>query len=485
MIELRNVSFAYPGADVKSLDGVTLDVAAGECVVVTGASGCGKSTLSRVLNGLCPKFYEGDLTGTCLIGGRDVRDLELDEIGSLLGSVFQDPRSQFFARRVRDEVVLALENHCLPREVQRERLAHVSRLLGIEGLLDRDMCDLSSGEKQKVAIASVFALGPQGLVLDEPSANLDAETTEYLGSFLAQLKRDGRALVVCEHRLHYLKDVLDRLIIMRDGRIVEDLSRAEALSLSEADLRARGLRLLDEPSITTGREGAAGQEQGVDRTGAPLVRAERLVYGPRRSPILKGIDFSIPKGTVVALTGKNGAGKTSLCRVLSGLQRESAGGVYVGGARANRRARISSTFFVQQDVDYQLYTPTVEEEILMASAFPRESERFARTVRLLGIAPVLKRHPNTLSGGQKQRVLIAAAVLRDAPLIMLDEPTSGLDGGHMRSVARILRRLAAEGKSVLLVTHDREFIAEVADEVVWMDGGLTSRPLRIARGHDG
>ena len=173
MIQLENLSFHYPGTKTESLRGIDLSIAQGECVLITGKSGCGKTTLTRILNGLCPKFYGGMLSGNYHLDGNNVNDMRLDEIGLKLGSVFQDPRSQFFAKYVRDEIVLAMENHCVPRHTMQARLEEVCELLDISHLLGRTMANLSSGEKQKVAIASVFAMRPDGMVLDEPSANLD------------------------------------------------------------------------------------------------------------------------------------------------------------------------------------------------------------------------------------------------------------------------------------------------------------------------
>lgn len=460
MIQLEHVSFTYGGAGRESLCDVSLSIAPGECVVITGKSGCGKTTLSRVLNGLCPKFYGGRLEGAYLLNGRNSNDISLDEMGLSLGSVFQDPRSQFFAKRVRDEVVLGMENHCVERALQHERLWEVSEPLGITKLFGREMANLSSGEKQKVAIASVCALRPQGLVLDEPSANLDTATTAHLAEFLRRLKHAGHTLVVSEHRLHYLRDVFDRLLVMENGKIVKEYTRQQALALPECKLVALGLRFFQTPPLHVA---------GRIRTyrGCP-VQANSVSLRLADTQILNDVTLGCAAGYVTAITGSNGAGKTSLCKIITGMQQESTGAVFVGGAPARKRRRIRSSFLVQQDVDYQLYTPTVREEILLGTALHADDIRVEETVALLGLAGLLHRHPNTLSGGQKQRVLLAAAAIRDVPLLVLDEPTSGLDGYHMRAVAGILKALAATGKAVLLITHDLAFIDLVADSVVYM-----------------
>ncbi|MDO4294052.1 MAG: ABC transporter ATP-binding protein [Eubacteriales bacterium] len=473
LIDLENITFTYPGAGQASLNNISMSISPGECVLVTGQSGCGKSTLTRILNGLCPKFYEGSLRGRYLLDGRDIGNISLDEIGNTLGSVFQDPRSQFFCKYVRDELVLAMENNCVPRAEMQERLLEVSELLGIEKLSHREMRTLSSGEKQKVAIASVFAMRPAGLVLDEPSANLDTNATAQLGTFLAQLKRNGHTLVVSEHRLYYLRDIFDRLIVLKDGEIIAEYTRAEALSLTPKELRSMGLRMFDAPEFSVDRS--------IREYKNSPIRGERLSLRLNDTQILHDVDVGAANGRVTAITGSNGAGKTSLCRVLTGLQKESSGMVYLNEQPTKRKARIKHTFFVQQDVDYQLYTPSVETEILMASSVSKADPLFSDTVRYLGLENLLERHPNTLSGGQKQRVLIAAAILRDAPVMVLDEPTSGLDGHHMREVGKILRQIAADGKSVLLITHDTEFIHEAADSIVYMDRSKVSYHRELIR----
>lgn len=463
MIELKEVTFSYPGAKSKSLDAVSFAARSGECVLITGESGCGKTTLTRILNGLCPKFYGGQMEGDYTIEGEEVREKTLDEMGRVLASVFQDPRSQFFAKRVQDEIVLAMENHCIDRESMHTRLETVCELLGITHLLGREMTELSSGEKQKVAIASVCALRPKGLVLDEPSANLDTAATAHMANLLSQLKREGHTIIVSEHRLHYLKDIFDRLLVMQDGKIVREYSRAEALALSENELEKLGLRFFEVPQL---------QVEGRIHTYEQCrVRAERVSLRLNDIQILNDITLGCRNGHVTAITGSNGAGKTSICRIIAGMLREGTGAVMLDDSPVRRKKRVRSSFFVQQDVDYQLYMPTVKEEILLGSKLAPEEERVQHVIAQLSLDTLLARHPNTLSGGQKQRVLLAAASIRSVPLLVLDEPTSGLDGHHMRVVSQIIRELANQGRAVLLITHDLEFISLVADSIVYMNDG--------------
>jgi energy-coupling factor transport system ATP-binding protein len=304
MIKLENFSFSYPGASFKSLDAINLLVQPGECVILAEQSGCGKTTLTRVLNGLCPKFYGGKPEGRYLLEGKDSNTISLDEIDLVLGSVFQDPRSQFFAKHVRDEIVLGMENHGTERRLMRERLWEVSEGLGITRLFEREMATLSSGEKQKVAIASVYALRPKGLVLDEPSANLDFASTVHLTEFLRSLKHEGHAIVVSEHRLCYLKDIFDRLIIMEGGRIVKEYNRAQALELTETELREMGLRYFHTAPLRVA-------ERIRDYAGC-CARARDVSLRLNDTQILNGVQLGFARGQVTAITGSNGSGKAIL-----------------------------------------------------------------------------------------------------------------------------------------------------------------------------
>lgn len=472
LISLKNIAFAYPGSKKKNIEAIDLSVKRGECVVITGQSGCGKTTLTRVLNGLGTKFYEGKLTGEYQLNKRDVASLKLDEIALTLGSVFQDPRSQFFAKTVRDEIVLAMENHCFSRQEMEKRLTAVTHLLDLKDLLKKEMVYLSSGEKQKVAIASVYALGPEGLVLDEPSANLDMATTIQLGNILGALKSEGHTIIVSEHRIHYLNDILDRLIIMKEGRIHRQYSRKEALSLSPQKLEAMGLRLFDPPSLKTfGR---------VHDKKVPFLKADNISYRTKEKQILSSVKLAVQPKDITVITGSNGSGKSTLCKILSGIQKESSGGVFLEGIIAKPKKRIRNTFLVQQDVDYQLYTPSVEEEIALGAKKNKlPEEEVNHLIEILGLSKTLKKHPNTLSGGQKQRVLLLAAILGDVDTIILDEPTSGLDGYHMRVTTDILKDFANRGKTIIIITHDTEFIDLVATNLLYIQEGKVQYHSRL------
>lgn len=461
MIEIKNLSFCYRGAEEASLGGIDLSVKKGELVVLTGESGCGKTTLTRILNGLCPQFYEGDLQGRYLLDGRNAFEMSLDDLGLLVGNVFQDPRSQFFTTDTTDEIMMAMENRNYSRELMEERLAEMRGLLQLDDLLGRNIFHLSSGEKQKIAIGAACAVHPDVVVLDEPSANLDAAGTRQLAEFLQTLKARGLTVIISEHRLNYLGLLLDRMVVMKQGQILSEYTAQEARKISPKEMIRMGLRLFELP---------AEEKHPKFLEEAPHFVAQDISFKRQKRAVLRDVSLPLPAGKIIAIAGPNGAGKTTFCKIATGLLKENGGKIFWQGKSIRRTRRIKNSFFVGQDADYQLYAATVLDEVTLNMKSSEELTAQAKAIlQELNLWEFAGRHPVSLSGGQKQRVLLAAALLRNRPLLVLDEPTSGLDGKHMRIIADILRQIAAQGTAVLLVTHDQEFSQLVADEVVCLE----------------
>ena len=490
----QDVFWTYEGAAVPTLRGASLTVEAGECVVLTGPSGCGKTTFSRVLNGLAPHFYEGAFSGSVFVGGLSVPQAKPHEIARSVGSVFQDPRAQFFATTVEDEVAFGCENLALPAEETQARMDWAISAIGADDVRGRDLFGLSSGQKQKVAIASAVAMDPPVLVFDEPSANLDNESAAMLAQVLARLKALGRTIVVAEHRLHYLMDVADRVVVMEEGRMTGWMTPREALSMGHAQAVARGLRMACYAAVPfqdAARPSAAGSEPASHAEAAshvaralepPAVEARGLSVSHRRSPVLDGLTFSVAgAGSVVGIVGANGAGKTTLVRTLCGLKAEDAGDVRFDGETLKPKRRRERVAFVMQDADYQLFTESVEAELRFARPRTPDLERgIGAVLGDLGLQALRGAHHMTLSGGQKQRLTIACALTSDARAVFFDEPTSGLDGASMRSVARLLRGMARNGRRVFVITHDFEFVACACDEVFVVAGGRMADRIPVA-----
>lgn len=468
MIHLENLCFSYGEDEADSgLANITMDIRKGECVVLCGPSGCGKTTLLRLISGLIPSVYEGIIEGMVLVDGKDPSAFSPEEKAEKLGMVFQDPRSQFFMSRVRDELAFSGENLGVPLEEILERIADLAGLLGITDLLDADLNRLSSGQKQKVAIASACLLRPLLLLLDEPSANLDAASKKELIGILLAIKQAGTTIIISEHRLHEFLPVADRYLCMGKGTLVMDWSREQFAALSYGEAMEYGLRHPD-----TARCGQGGKNAAAP--GRLPYCGRGVAYCYRESGRgLKYIDFSLYPGTVTALTGGNGTGKTTLCKILCGLLSPQKGKVLAGDKPLSRAARREAGYFVMQDADYQLYTDSVGNELVLGRAMTDALRaRAYAALDLFGLTPLKDRHPASLSGGEKQRVTLAAAFCADADLIVLDEPTSGLDAINVQRLVQYVRILAQEGKAVIVITHDQLLIDLACDNVIRLEKEL-------------
>lgn len=248
-VELRNVSFTYAGFDASAIDDASFAIAPGECVVLCGEPGCGKTTATRIVNGLAGGFYEGSRTGKVLVAGRDIDDLEDWELSSLTGSVFQNPRTQFFNLDTTGEIAFGMENLGVPREEMHRRMRGVVRELGMERLMGRGIFELSGGQMQSVAFASAWACRPSVYVLDEPSSNLDPPSMEKLASFISKAKSSGSAVIIAEHRLSYLAGVADRYLLFEDGSVAAEWDAQQFLGLPDSERESCGLRSSEPPKL--------------------------------------------------------------------------------------------------------------------------------------------------------------------------------------------------------------------------------------------
>jgi energy-coupling factor transport system ATP-binding protein len=470
------VTFRYAATEVAALTDFDLTVAPGEFVALSGPSGCGKTTATRLLNGLIPHFHDGELSGEVLVFGANPARQRIWETSLRVGSVFQNPRSQFFTTDPVSELAFGCENLGLPAETTRERVEQGLRDFNLERLRDRSIFALSGGEKQRLACAAVAATRPALYVLDEPSANLDAPTTSRLHQIMTAWKAAGAAVVVAEHRLGYLRDLVDRLILLDGGRIVGEYSGERFRAMDAATLAGLGLRQAEppEPAVTGTPAGEAALEV-IDLT---YRYARRQVPGHdlrRPEPALRLDRLGLAKGLVTALVGANGAGKTTLVRWLAGLSPNRGGRLLDQGRPVSRRTRRRQVFLVEQDVNHQLVTESVADEIAITLRLAGVREGLeAETRRILAeldLDELAERHPMSLSAGQKQRLAIGTALASGREVVILDEPTSGLDLAHMRQVSAALRRLAETGRTVLVATHDAELIAACADQVIALDQG--------------
>lgn len=453
IIKMDQFSFAYEGSNEYSLQNINLTVRQGEFLVLTGASGCGKTTLTRCFNGLIPDFFEGEISGSCLVHGMEISSHETSDYAAMVGSVFQDPRSQFFTLHVNTEIPFPSENLGMPMGEIQKNFQQAVEELEISNLLGKSIFHLSSGEKQKVAIASVKTAGVFTYVLDEPSANLDCEGTVQLQKVLAALKAKGHTIIVSEHKLHYLKDLADRVLVLKAGQIDGSISGSEFRIKPPSWFSGNSLRQINHGSIISAPYAIAAREDG------KKLRAEDLAFCYPGSKLLwNSASFLCGSGDIVGVVGKNGVGKSTLIRVLMGLEKPKSGKVYINEQYASKQKRQKQSFYVMQDVDYQLFAPTVLEEMLSGRDGTDADERKAKAILGdFGLGDYLNVHPSQLSGGQKQRLAIALALISRTPFIFLDEPTSGLDADNMRKTQSAIRQLAESGCCIFVITHDYEF----------------------------
>ncbi len=490
MINFKNVSFSYSGEHGTG-DGVSeidLTIKDGEFVVLCGESGCGKTTVTRLINGLAPHFYEGEMSGSVMIGDVCVNTENLSDIAALTGSVFQNPKSQFFNLDTTGELVFGCENLGIPREQIQQRLEKTKRDLQLDNLMDRDIFELSGGEKQQIACASCYTADPGVFALDEPSSNLDKQAIQRLHRMLVKIKAAGKTVVIAEHRLYYLMDVADRFIYMRSGKVERIFTRDEMKALSESDLTALGLRLTDMQFLAAlARKEDAAQETPVKSSTSPetqpvskpALEALDVTCGYGSTRVLDIERLALPEHSIVALIGDNGSGKSTFAQALAGLI-PSNGSIAVGGAYLTAEERSKRSFMVMQDVNRQLFADSVLEEVMMntgASAADAEA-----VLARLGILELKDRHPASLSGGQKQRTAIASALCAKKDLLIFDEPTSGLDRLGMERFGSLLRDLQTSAALSLVITHDPELIMSCCTHILHIENGrvLAFYPLNKA-----
>lgn len=453
MIQIENVSFQYNNSEKGALKDVSISVDKGECVLLCGASGCGKTTITRLINGLIPHFYEGEYSGNVSVYGMNVQSEELYNISKKVGSVFQNPRSQFFCMDTTSEVAFGCENMGLVENDINERVKLAVSELEMENLMDRDIFKLSGGEKQRVACGSVTAMQPDVFVLDEPTSNLDKESIERLKNTLLLWKKQGKTIVIAEHRLYWLKEICDRVVYLEHGRIMFDITMQEFLKFSEQKLQNLGLRTM-QPHC----DESSKRHEYIAKKSDIVLKNYYFSYGEKK--VLEFGDMQLPKNELIAITGQNGAGKSTFVRCFCGLEKKFNGQTVIEEKQYKPKEMLRKCYLVMQDVNHQLFCESVEDEVLLgASDTGKEIQERAREImQKLGIWEFRDKHPMSLSGGQKQRVAIASSVLAEKEILIFDEPTSGLDYCHMVSTAQLFKELRDMGKSIFIITHDRELI---------------------------
>ena len=517
IIKTENLTYTYPIGEKPAFSNVSITINKGEFVLLTGPSGCGKTTLCRCFNGLIPHFYNGTLEGKITVAGMDVTEHPIHEFAQHVGLVFQNPENQLFALSVEKDVAFALENLGLPREEIRRRVDWALEVTGITDLKDRAPYELSGGQQQRVAIASVLAMKPDVIVLDEPTSFLDPLSAKKIFDVIGGLNRGlGITIILVEHRLDLAARYADRIIVMDEGKIILDGKPREVFSSEEARLvgvgipratrlyqvlKGMGLDLGGVPITSKeaskmvrevltrrapsknplGRHEAGTRVLPAGKTGSKtVIEVEDVYYTyPNGVEALRGVSLRVREGEFVAIMGQNGAGKTTLVKHFNGLLKPTRGRVLIDGVetRGVSVARLARKVgFVFQNPDHQLFCETVEKEVAFALknfGFDEETtrKRVDWALNILDLTEYRDVSPFMLSGGERKRVALASVLAWDPEVLILDEPTIGQDYRQKERLMNFIMQLNAQGKTVIIVTHDVEFVAECKPRVILMAEG--------------
>lgn len=439
VVKAENLSFKYRDS-VEGISNINFSIKKGEVVLLTGNSGSGKSTLLKCLNGLIPAITEGELKGLLAIEGNDYSKIKMHQLNTHIGSVFQNPRSQFFTDNTTAELVFPMENYGFTKEEMDKRIGELCQEFGLEELMDRNIFSLSSGERQMLALASSMALRQKLLLFDEPSANLDYGNSMKLGKIIYKLKKEGYTVIVADHRFYYLSGMIDKVLFMEKGSLSVCNSEEEFRN-GNYDTRSFDIFSIDIPF----------EKRNVSDKVVGELRNASFKH------ILHDVNLTINKGEIAVLIGNNGAGKTTLAKLLCKSLKPDSGEVKTDGL----------PFFIMQDPDYQLFGTSVVNEMTLVSNSP---EKINEITDYLGLGPYINKHPFDLSGGQKQRLQIGMAMLCGRNIIIFDEPTSGLDVYSMQRVSKEIKKLK-DNAGILVISHDYEFIRHIADRIIFLDEG--------------
>jgi energy-coupling factor transport system ATP-binding protein len=506
-VSVQGVTFTYHGADRPALRGVSFAQNAGEMIGVMGASGAGKSTLAKCLNRIVPEFEDGDFHGAIRIAGESLEVLRVCDVAPKVGMVFQDFESQLFSTNVAHEVAFAMEQVGMDRAEMDRRILPALEAVGLRGFEHRDPMSLSGGEKQRLAIASVLALRPSVIVLDEPTTDLDPEGRAEVFELIKRLRGQGLSLIVIEHESEELR-AADRIVVLREGEIAADGPPSEVFARTElltaCGVRPPGLghalellgieaqpksvdqaqdeivRAYPRLARTAGGKVADSQPQPPSSRGQPFIGIENVSYsyagGPR---VLDSIDLKVEAGEFLAIVGQNGSGKTTLAKHIVGLLQSATGRVTIDGKdRAQMRPAETAreVAYVFQNPDHQIFAATVEEEVAFGPrnfGLPDDEirRRCDEALEAVGLQNERQSDPFLLSKGERQRLAVASVLVLRPRMLILDEPTTGLDHREQLRMMALVRDLNRSGIAIVIITHTPWLVAEYVRRVVLMRKG--------------
>lgn len=468
IIEVNNLSYQYPTAESPTLSDISFSISEGEVLGIVGDSGSGKSTLLSALSGLIPHFYkEGNYEGGVNFDGQNVKDYSIFKLMQNVGLVFQDPETQSFGMHVDDAIAFGMENIGTPRDEMLERISELKIQLKIDHLTGKSMQDLSGGELQATAIATVLAMEPKVLMFDEVISALDLGGQKRIKDTIRSFKDEERTMIIVDSDVRWLADTVDRILVLDNGQLVYDgpsediFTNSEVAKAAGVEKERKDLRL---------REPAEGK---------PLVSLEKVSFSYNGTPALKEISLDIKQGSCTAFFGHNGSGKSTLAKVISGLLSPQKGSARINGSEPHRLSAnelVKQVAYVYQTPSEMFVADTVENELAINNGNRHKPERLTE-FQLQGLE---NQSPYCLSAGQQQRLAIGCTLNSDPEVVIFDEPTLGQTRENRERLVEQIKELQAKGKTVILISHDIDLVAKAAEDVHVLNSGrlVRSGPAR-------
>ena len=444
MLEFINISLTYQKEII--LEDINFSVDKGKIVVLTGNSGSGKSSILKLINGIIPEFYEAKIEGEIKFDGKNIREESMAKRSKYISTIFQNPKTQFYCINTKDELAFGLENRAVSPNMINEIIEKYSKDYQIKDLMDRNIFHLSGGEKQKIAITACSCLDNDIYLFDEPSSSLDEEGLEWLKGILLELKSKNKLVIIAEHRLHYLKNIIDKLYIIKNKKI-EEINLNENLNLIEERYQLRKFNI--KKDLKNKKKIYLKKAINYIEDEDQLVCKDYKLSYSHKDVINTNLSF---KEGLTYIIGKNGIGKTSFIKKMLDV-------IKAKGITCYKTEKIKKNYeyfsLVMQDVNYQIFTDSLWKEISMSSSNVNDK---IRVLKELDLYEKKALHPQILSGGEKQRLMLGLAILSSKPIVILDEPTSGLDKKQLLNTAKYLKLMIKQGKYVIVITHDYELI---------------------------
>ena len=506
IIEVENLWYKYPKSDRPALRGINLHVNEGEFLAIMGATGSGKTTLCLSFNGLVPQYFEGgEYSGKVIVNGLSALDTPTQKLALHVGMVFQDFESQIFGTMVDEDVAFGPSNLGLDRDEIMERVSYSLSALRLKGYEKRETDTLSGGEKQRLALAGVFAMKPKILVLDEPTSQLDSLGKEEVFSSVARLRKDYKTtIIMVEHRSEEIAKYADRVIVMKDGNITLEGSPREVFS-KVSDLLELGIcpPQVCELAFSLSRKGffprffpiteddftsafpklpikkiLTYSNISQDKEEIIVIKDLHYIYA-NGVKALDGINFTIKEGEFLAIIGQNGSGKTTLAKHLIGLLKPTFGKVLIKGldTREQTTGKLAKIVgYVFQNPDHQIFSTSVKDEVAYGLKNLKLSEeeiekRVSEALSFVGLDGFENYHPFLLKKGERQRVAFASILAMKPEIFVVDEPTTGQDYLGSENMMHMLLKLNENGHTVIIITHDMKIVGKYAKRVIVLDKG--------------